>query len=515
MSGSPLLGWRRFGAPPRDLLAHAQSAVAVEAVFWAMLPLVIAVPPLCVLAALCAVASPLEGPGWSKPFRALSVVDGVRPIVLVGLGMVVALALLALNLFAFSWMLLWLAGGVSGLDLAPWVKVLDPTTSGLCTALLLTGSTLMVEPFWLATLVVLVQESRARASGEDLRDRLARLPDDDLPEDEPSASQAAPALADGGRMNLFRALRSPALHRAVGVARRWLAALGDSGRAQGGEAAAVHAQVRSTPQGTYLATCWAASSTTSSTRWPTPMDTRMPPARARPARPQRLRSSMCWCAGTARSSSPDPGAGRAACAQAGPAVRCAPCGRCAVSSARPCRRRRARPRLPQVASEQPGRARSQRARTHPVRPAGAARQRRRRTRRPAAPAHRGHAQLVRTLLRRDVLAGRRDLAVLMRLAQEPLQHVRVLESKAGDGLHDRAGAGGGRGGGGGGDRLRVLAQLHGPARPRRSARGWARPSPGTPMPHRVRRENGGAMPRSSPPRDAGARLCAPITTLCW
>jgi hypothetical protein len=86
----------------------------------------------------------------------------------------VALAVAALNLYALVRLCLWLAGGVSGLDLAAWSLALGAGNRHFL-LLLAAGAVALVEPFWLAALVVGVRAARARESGEDLVARLAEL----------------------------------------------------------------------------------------------------------------------------------------------------------------------------------------------------------------------------------------------------------------------------------------------------------------------------------------------------
>jgi len=85
-----------------------------------------------------------------------------------------ALAVAALNLYALVRLCLWLAGGVSGLDLAAWSLVLGAGNRHFL-LLLAAGAVALVEPFWLAALVVGVRAARARESGEDLVARFAEL----------------------------------------------------------------------------------------------------------------------------------------------------------------------------------------------------------------------------------------------------------------------------------------------------------------------------------------------------
>jgi hypothetical protein len=85
-----------------------------------------------------------------------------------------ALVVAYVNLFALVRIGLWLAGGVAGLRLSAWSVALGFGNRHFL-LLLLAGAVALVEPFWLAALVVGVRASRARESGEDLVRRFAEL----------------------------------------------------------------------------------------------------------------------------------------------------------------------------------------------------------------------------------------------------------------------------------------------------------------------------------------------------
>jgi hypothetical protein len=76
---------------------------------------------------------------------------------------------------------LWLAGAVLGGDLARWEHILRPGGFGVIPAepltffVLLAGTTLILEPFWLAALSVYDHRSTLRETGEDLRLRFRQL----------------------------------------------------------------------------------------------------------------------------------------------------------------------------------------------------------------------------------------------------------------------------------------------------------------------------------------------------
>lgn len=184
--------WR---VPWRELLAALQAAAVLAPLFWATLPLVLLAPPLIALAGVAAVASPLAGPGWVRPVRALSLGNHGWTVALLALTSLLALALAALNLHLLAQGLAWAAGGIAGVDLAPWGPLLTPSHA-LYAALVIAAATLLVEPFWLAALVVVVHEARARASGEDLRLWIERLQaEDPTPEVAEPAPPAAPVAA--------------------------------------------------------------------------------------------------------------------------------------------------------------------------------------------------------------------------------------------------------------------------------------------------------------------------------
>jgi len=119
-----------------------------------------------------------DRPARPGPLASLArVLRGAPPLAAcVGLAVTfgAALAVAALNLYALVRLCLWLAGGVSGLDLAAWSLALGAGNRHFL-LLLLAGAVALVEPFWLASLVVGVRAARARQSGEDLVSRFAEL----------------------------------------------------------------------------------------------------------------------------------------------------------------------------------------------------------------------------------------------------------------------------------------------------------------------------------------------------
>jgi hypothetical protein len=190
---SPGLALRLPGA---GLAGYLYAAIVWTGLFqglgWMILPL----PLLALGSGLAVATAPLtrdagtahdgggtRGGGGEPPARPgplASLARALRgappPATCVGLAVTfgVALAVAALNLYALVRLCLWLAGGVSGLDLAAWSLALGAGNRHFL-LLLAAGAVALVEPFWLAALVVGVRATRARESGEDLVARLAEL----------------------------------------------------------------------------------------------------------------------------------------------------------------------------------------------------------------------------------------------------------------------------------------------------------------------------------------------------
>jgi hypothetical protein len=86
------------------------------------------------------------------------------------LGFLIAL----LNLAVLVFLCVGLADGVFGGGLAPWRGALGPANRTLW-LLAAAAAWMLVEPFWLAVLVVHVRRLRGRSRGEDLRRSWAAL----------------------------------------------------------------------------------------------------------------------------------------------------------------------------------------------------------------------------------------------------------------------------------------------------------------------------------------------------
>ena len=189
---SPGLALRLPGA---GLAGYLYAAIVWTGLFQALGWMILPLPLLALGSGLAAATAPLTrdagttrdeggtGGGGEPPARPgplASLARGLRgappAATCVGLAVTfgVALAVAAINLYALVRLCLWLAGGVSGLDLAAWSLALGAGNRHFL-LLLAAGAVALVEPFWLAALVVGVRAARARESGEDLVARLAEL----------------------------------------------------------------------------------------------------------------------------------------------------------------------------------------------------------------------------------------------------------------------------------------------------------------------------------------------------
>jgi hypothetical protein len=131
---------------------------------------------LALVAGLAAATSPLvDRPSLFSPFATLSA-SARHAGPLAGLVLVFGAAFLlaALNLGVLVQVVLWLAGGVAGFDVARWQGVLGASNPRFL-LVVAAGGWLIVEPWWLAALVVHVHALGARSSGEDLALRFARI----------------------------------------------------------------------------------------------------------------------------------------------------------------------------------------------------------------------------------------------------------------------------------------------------------------------------------------------------
>jgi hypothetical protein len=163
--------------PLSDFLPFLYTALLIEVVFFSTLVTFVIPPLLIILSGLAAASSyGMSGPRiFSAPFGILRLLK--HRVALFGISCVflLALYLVYVNLYFLIQLLLWLSAPLLGPSLPKWEYIFGPGESGIYPKHPLTGqllfalATMIVEPFWLAANVELVQRSRARVSGEDLK----------------------------------------------------------------------------------------------------------------------------------------------------------------------------------------------------------------------------------------------------------------------------------------------------------------------------------------------------------
>lgn len=155
--------------PVRTLVSYAYAATVAELLIVALGWTWVAMPVLALYAGLLAATAPLqERPGLLAPLlvplRRLRSVFSFFGITAV---FVLALPIVALNLYVLFQIGLALANGTSGLDLSWWDVALSAENQQFV-ILVLAGAVTVLEPFWIAALVAAVRRARAQESGEDL-----------------------------------------------------------------------------------------------------------------------------------------------------------------------------------------------------------------------------------------------------------------------------------------------------------------------------------------------------------
>lgn len=160
---------RPAAVPPSALATYTYTALVLEVLFHALVFTVVA-PLLIVLVGGLAAATALRA---DRPRLLAPLVAIVRPIPRFG-----ATAGL-LSLFALGWLLAFInvvvlfQGGLllataTGVQTIGWAQILS-FENPLFLLLVLTGTILLVEPFWLALATVLVHHHHSRETGDDLR----------------------------------------------------------------------------------------------------------------------------------------------------------------------------------------------------------------------------------------------------------------------------------------------------------------------------------------------------------
>ncbi|HVQ31894.1 MAG TPA: hypothetical protein VMV21_20015 [Vicinamibacteria bacterium] len=162
--------------PPGPFLSYVYVALLIELVFLVTSFTLVMVPFCALVAGLAAAIFPQGEPvGLVRPVVRVAR-QGSQALPLTGLVAVFASALVlaAVNLYFVFQLGLWLAGGVAGADTTRWAGLLAGSNPRFL-LVVLAGASVVVEPFWLAALVVYVHKLEARSTGEDLRLWFGRL----------------------------------------------------------------------------------------------------------------------------------------------------------------------------------------------------------------------------------------------------------------------------------------------------------------------------------------------------
>jgi hypothetical protein len=164
--------------PLGDFVPYAYTALIFEFLFYIGMFTLIAPWPFLIFGGLAAAAS--YGIGGPKILRApasvFALLNSWRSLVLLcAITLLFALALffVYVNLYVLVIVLLMLFGSFLGSSLPVWQHIFEPglltPKEQLATWMLMIGAAMIVEPFWLAANVELVQKIRAQKSGDDLR----------------------------------------------------------------------------------------------------------------------------------------------------------------------------------------------------------------------------------------------------------------------------------------------------------------------------------------------------------
>ncbi len=165
-----LPGREVLSGPYAGLFSYLYAALLIEVLFFASAPGLVTIPGFVLVAGLAAATSTsTTRAGLLAPFGAIVRHGGQGKVLIVLVAVfAVALPLCMLNLYFAFQVGLWLLQGVPGLDLTAWQARLALTNPGFW-LVLAAGGCLLVEPYWLAALVVYVHKVESRRTGEDLR----------------------------------------------------------------------------------------------------------------------------------------------------------------------------------------------------------------------------------------------------------------------------------------------------------------------------------------------------------
>lgn len=170
-------GLEPFKVPLNDFLPYLYTSLLIEFFFYLSI-VMFAWPLAIVFAGIAAAAS--QGIGGPKVFRApmdiLAIAGNWKPLLGSTLVFTLSLLFVFINLNVLVKLLLFLGAPLIGESLPRWEYIFAPMWEnvplpkhGIVTGLMSVATVLVVEPFWLAANVELVQIARSRRSGDDMR----------------------------------------------------------------------------------------------------------------------------------------------------------------------------------------------------------------------------------------------------------------------------------------------------------------------------------------------------------
>jgi hypothetical protein len=166
-SGNPSLA-AVVRLPWRELLAGLYAGLVLEVLFWLLLPLWFFSPLILLLNLSTPALAPPGGLNLLGPLLGYAQLQ-LGAVLRLGLMLLVASLIVFINVMVAVKGAVWLLSGVAGLDLSHWLPLLS-LDNHLYLLLLCAGTLLLVEPFALSAMTVLAILSRARRSGDDLRE---------------------------------------------------------------------------------------------------------------------------------------------------------------------------------------------------------------------------------------------------------------------------------------------------------------------------------------------------------
>ena len=163
--------------PINDFVPYVYTALINELFFYLTSFTMVLFPIFIIYSGLAAATSyGIGGPKFvDAPIKAIKAAAPWRSLIALSFVYLFGTVMALINLFVLVEIALALGGDVLGAALPRWEYIFQASGFGLFPKQLLTnlllmiGATLIIEPFWLAANVDMIQKARARKSGEDLQ----------------------------------------------------------------------------------------------------------------------------------------------------------------------------------------------------------------------------------------------------------------------------------------------------------------------------------------------------------